>query len=66
MERNSSISYECLLRILMPFNGINPRSAVVMDNATIHHIETVVDLIENQSHAKLIFLPPLLSRPKSH
>ena len=49
---------ECLLPILMPFNGINPRSVVVMDNATIHHIETVVDLIENQSHAKLILLPP--------
>ena len=27
----------CLVPILQPFNGINDRSVVVMDNASIHH-----------------------------
>ena len=42
----------------MPFNGVNPHSVVVMDNAAIHHTEAVIDIIENQAQAKLIFLPP--------
>ena len=49
---------ECLLPVLMPYNGVNPRSIVVMDNASIHHVQQVTDLIENQAKAKLIFLPP--------
>ena len=49
---------ECLLPVLMPFNGINSCSVVVMDNASIHHVHQVTDLIENQAQAKLIFLPP--------
>ena len=27
----------CLLPHLLPFNSINPRSVVVLDNASIHH-----------------------------
>ena len=46
-----------LLPILLPFNGINPRSVCIMDNASIHHVEEVKDLIEAFG-AKLIFLPP--------
>lgn len=42
----------------MPFNGINPRSIIVMDNASIHHVQNVMDLIEDQAQAKVIFLPP--------
>ena len=42
----------------MPFNGSNPRSIFVMDNASIHHVEDVVNLIEQQIQAKIIFLPP--------
>ncbi len=34
------------------------RSVVVMDNASLHHVHEVVDLIENQAKAKIIFLPP--------
>ena len=49
---------ECLLPILSPFNGSNPRSIVIMDNASIHHVQNVIDLIEGQAGAKLIFLPP--------
>ena len=38
---------ECLLPMLMPFNGINPFSVVIMDNASIHHVDSVVALIRN-------------------
>ena len=30
---------------------------MIMDNASIHHVENVVDLIENQIGARLLFLP---------
>ena len=36
----------CLLPQLLPFNGTNPRSVVIMDNASIHHVEPAVQLIE--------------------
>ena len=49
---------EYLLPILMPFNCINPKSVVIMDNASIHHVDEVTDLIERQCGAKLCFLPP--------
>ena len=39
----------CLLPHLMPFNGVNPRSVVIMDNASIHHIDAVTDLIKTQA-----------------
>ena len=29
-----------------------------MDNASIHHVQDVIDLIEQQAQAKVIFLPP--------
>ena len=29
-----------------------------MDNASIHHVDGVTDLIENQGGARLVFLPP--------
>ena len=47
-----------LLPHLLPFNGINLRSIVVMDNASIHHVEEVTDLIEVQAGAKVCYLPP--------
>ena len=31
-----------LIPILLPFDGDNPRSIVVMDNASIHHIQEVL------------------------
>ena len=27
---------------LMPFNGLNPKSIVIMDNGSIHHIDEVI------------------------
>ena len=46
---------ECLLPILQPLNNINPHSIVIL--ASIHHVEYVVDLIE-QAGAKICFLLP--------
>ena len=46
-----------LLPLLMPFNGRNPHSVVVLDNASIHHVDGIVDLITGIG-ALIIFLPP--------
>ena len=45
----------CLLPVLQPFNGVNSRSVVILDNASIHHVEQVEDLTAG---SKLIYLPP--------
>ena len=47
----------CLLRHLMPFDGDNPNSIVILDNASIHHAGDSVQLIESIG-ALVIFLPP--------
>ena len=46
-----------LMPTLMPFNGYNPRSVLIMDNCSIHHVDEVRELIE-QTGALLHFLPP--------
>ena len=46
-----------LIPVLMPFNGINPLSVVILDNASIHHVQLNVQLIESAG-AKVLFLPP--------
>ena len=48
----------CLLPHLLPFNWINPRSVVIMDNASIHHVDAITALVERQHGAKLCYLPP--------
>ena len=57
-DRFAQFEKDCLVPHLLPFNGVNPRSIVIMDNASIHHVEEVTDLIETQAGAKLCFLPP--------
>ena len=57
-ERFSEFVRDVLLPHLNPFNGINPRSVVIMDNASIHHVDEVVDLIETQVGARVCFLSP--------
>lgn len=42
---------------LLPFNGVNPRSVVIMDNAAVHHTLAVVDRI-HATGAMVVFLPP--------
>lgn len=46
-----------LLPQLLPFNGSNSNSIVVMDNASIHHSQAIFDLISSVG-ALLIYLPP--------
>lgn len=57
-ERFAKFVQDSLLPVLMPFNGTNPRSVVIMDNASIHHVEEIANLIETQAGAKLCYLPP--------
>ena len=42
---------------LKPFNGVNAESIVVLDNASIHHVDGVIDAIQ-QTGALVQFLPP--------
>ena len=46
-----------LLPHMLPFNGSNCNSIVVMDNASIHHSQTIFDLVSSVG-ALLIYLPP--------
>jgi len=42
---------------LLPFNGVNPHSVLLMDNASIHHTDRVISLIQSTG-ALLHFIPP--------
>ena len=46
-----------LLPKLMPYNGTNPHSVVVLDNCAIHHVNAIVKSIEEVG-ALVYFLPP--------
>ena len=46
-----------LLPNLMPFNGTNPNSVVLLDNCSVHHVEGVVDTIQEMGTI-VHFLPP--------
>jgi len=46
-----------LLTQLLPFNGSNSKSVVVMDNASVHHSQAILDLVSSVG-AILIYLPP--------
>ena len=46
-----------LLPHLMPFDGRNPHSVVVMDNCSIHHVDETVRMIQEVG-ALVLFLPP--------
>ena len=48
---------QCVLPIILLFDGNNPRSVVEMDNASIHHLHRVQDIITGVG-ARLVFLPP--------
>ena len=46
-----------LLPNLMLFNGTNPNSVVLLDNCSVHHVEGVVDTIQEMGTI-VHFLPP--------
>ena len=48
---------EDLLPQLMPFNGTNPNSIVILDNCAIHHVDRIVELFQ-QCGVMVHFLPP--------
>ena len=58
---NSDVFYDfvqsALLPHLMPFDGKNPHSIVVLDNCSIHHIPGIVEMIQEVG-ALVHFLPP--------
>ena len=58
-ERFEEFLHPCLLPIIMPYDGVNPRSVVVLDNASIHHLACVQDVITGVG-ARLMFLPPYI------
>jgi hypothetical protein len=49
--------WNSLLPILLPFNGTNPNSIVVMDNLSVHHCQEIIDCISSAG-ALVRFLPP--------
>lgn len=50
-----------LVPVLMPFNGVNPFSVVITDNASIHHVDSAVTAIQNTG-ARIIFFATIFSR----
>ena len=57
-EKFADFVKSCLLPVLKPFNYCNSHSVVIMDNASIHPVQEVVDLIETRAGARRCFLPP--------
>ena len=48
---------KCLLRLLMPLNGSNPNSIVILDNASVHKCEEAAERI-NGVGTLLRLIPP--------
>ena len=46
-----------LIPNMMPFNGSNPKSIVIMDNLSVHHAREVKDLLK-QAGILVLYLPP--------
>ena len=46
-----------VLPIILPFDGMTPRSLIVMDSASIHHLDQVHDIITGVG-SKLCFFSP--------
>ena len=58
-EKFADFVKNCLIPVLKPFNYTNSQSVVIMDNASIHHVQEVVDLIETRAGARVCFLHPI-------
>ena len=48
---------DLILPHLMPFDGKNPHSVVILDNCSIHHYEVAIQMIRKVG-AIVHFLPP--------
>ena len=59
-KRFSAIAAICLdgvIDVQITTHSVNGRSVVILDNATIHHVESAISLIE-ETGALAIYLPP--------
>ena len=58
---DGNITYEfvqnCSLPYLMPFDGANPHSIVILDNASVHHVDGIADMIQEVG-VLAMYLPP--------
>ena len=62
---NSTVNHEIffdfvrskLIPNMMPFDGNNQRSIVIMDNLSVHHVQEIIDLF-NYCGIIVLFLPP--------
>ena len=46
-----------LIAEMLPFDGENPRSILVLDNCSVHHVQLVIVILRQMSILTL-FLPP--------
>ena len=46
-----------LIPNMLPFDGTSPRSVVIMDNCSVHHVEEVTELLR-KAGIVVLFLPP--------
>ena len=56
-ERFFDFARGCLLPKMLPYDGVNPRSIIIMDNCAIHHVDAVRELLQQVS-ILVLFLPP--------
>ena len=50
-EKFATFVTSCLLPNLQPFDYTNPHSVVILDNASIHHVEEISKTIEEEAGA---------------
>ena len=56
-ERFYDFVHGSLIPNMLPFNGQNPRSIAILDNCSIHHVQTVTDLFRDAG-ILVLSLPP--------
>ena len=56
-KKFAAIVRSCLLPVIQPFNYTNPHSVIILDNASIHHVQEISDIIEDETGAQLVFYP---------
>ena len=60
---NGDVLFSTIQKLLvphmMPYNGTNPHSVIELDNASIHHIDGVVEMLHSLG-TLVLFFPPTL------
>ena len=54
-----------LIPMMMPFNGHNSRSVLIMDNCSVHHVNEVKCLLQ-QAGIITLYLPPYSPQQRKH